>query len=77
MRQAASDGLDINAVNYVDCFTGGGEIGSGPWSPGGATPWDQLCALLAAVSGKAQVPRPVLDGAGPSRWLHGRPASPG
>lgn len=50
LRQAASDGLGIRVVNYVDCFTQRQEIESGwepPWEgPVGPSPW---CAPRSAA----------------------------
>lgn len=69
MRQAASDGLDINVANYVDCFTRRWEIGL-PRSPSGKALWDPaLGVLIAALSGKAEVLWPVPEVAGPSQLL--------
>lgn len=70
MRQAASDRPGINVANYVDCFTGRWQIGSGSGSPCGKVLWDPaLSVLIHVLSGKTEVTWPVPEVAGPSQLL--------
>lgn len=70
MRQAASDSPGINVANYVDCFTGRWQIGSGSGSPCGKVLWDPaLGVLIDVLSGKTELPQPVPGVAGPSQLL--------